>query len=120
MTDQLDWGASWLNEMTNEHASFEVTCSWTNGDMDVSETLLASVVDEEGNIIRQDTKVQVEHTRFMFNTSDVQEKGIPLKRGLRIQWGSTLYEVVILGSKSYWYNDTYRQKVVVVTKHVSI
>ena len=118
MTDFLSWGASWLGEMSDEHASFLVECSWTDGASDETETLRASVVDEEGTIIRADVKARVENTRFMFNTDEVSEKNVPLMRGLRINWDGALYEVVIQGSRSYWYNDTYRQKVVVVTKHV--
>jgi hypothetical protein len=118
MTDFLSWGASWLTEMSNEHASFPVTCSWTvNGSL-VSKTINASMVDEEGNVIRADVKARVENTLFMFNTADIEGNVIPLQRGLRIQWDDSVYEVVILGSKSYFYNDVYKQKVVVATKHV--
>ena len=118
MTDFLAWGASWLTEMSNEHASFEVTCSWTINGTEVSETLIANVVDEAGNTIRAATNARVENTFFMFNDAEIQSKNVPLILGLRITWGTALYEVVKLGSKTYFYNDTYRHKVVVPTKHV--
>lgn len=118
MTDFLEWGASWLSEMSDEHASFTVTCSWRNNHEDVSETLLANVVDEAGNLIRTAINARVENTMFMFNRSEVEEKGIPLQPGLQIQWGDAQYELVMLGSKTKTYNDTYRNKVVVATKHV--
>lgn len=121
MTDQLAWGADWLNEISNEHASFEVTVSWRNNDEIVSRTLTANVVDEEGNIIRGtgEIKAQVDHTKFMFNTVEVFEKSIPLGRGLRVEWDGYIYELVLQGRHSYFYNDAYKRKIVVITKHVS-
>ncbi len=119
MTDQLEWGASWLSEMSNEHATFVVACSWTDSGSDVTQTLTASVVDENGLVIRNDVKVRTENTHFMFNTDEVNAKAVPLVRGLKIDWGGHIYEVVIQGSRSYWFNDAYRRKIVVGTKHVS-
>lgn len=119
MTDFLEWGASWLTEMSNEHVSFTVTCSWKDDCREVSETLLANVSDEAGNLIRSGINVRVENTIFLFNRSEVEEKGIPLEPGLRIIWGSAEYELVKLGSKTKVFNDTYRNKVAVATKHVS-
>lgn len=118
MTDFLEWGASWLSEMTDEHVSFTVTCSWKIDGVETSETLLASVVDEAGNLIRSGINVRVENTIFLFNRVEVEEKEIPLEPGLRIEWGDALYELVKLGSKTKTYNDTYRNKVAVATKHV--
>ena len=120
MPDFLAWGASWLTEMSNEHASIEVVCSWTVDRTEVSETIIANVVDEAGNMIRAATNARVENTFFMFNQSDIDSLNIPLLSGLRIQWGPALYEVVKVGSRTYFYNDTYRNKVVVPTKHVKI
>jgi hypothetical protein len=119
MTDFLAWGASWLTEMSNEHASIEVVCSWTADRTEVSETVdHVNVVDEAGNMIRAATNARVENTYFMFNQSDIDSLNIPLISGLRIQWGEALYEVVKVGNRTYFYNDTYRNKVVVPTKHV--
>lgn len=120
MPDFLAWGASWLTEMSNEHASIEVVCSWTVDRTEVSETIIANVVDEAGNMIRAATNARVENTFFMFNQSDIDSLNIPLLSGLRIQWGPALYEVVKVGNRTYFYNDTYRNKVVVPTKHVKI
>ncbi len=118
MTDFLDWGASWLTEMSNEHASFTVTCSWTDDGVEKSETLLTNVTDEAGNVIRADVNVRVENSIFLFNRTEVESKSIPLVPGLRINWNGTLYELVKLGSRTKAYNDTYRNKVMVAAKHV--
>lgn len=118
MTDFLAWGADFLNEMSDEHASFEVEISWTDNSVSMSETIIANVVDEEGNMVRGDVKARIENTRFMFNNADVIEHAIPLKRGVRITWDDSIYEIVIQGNKSYFFNDAYKRKVVVVTKHV--
>ena len=119
MTDFLAWGADWLTDMSDEHASFEVTCSWRINDEIVSETLVANVVDEEGNMIRGDVKARLENTFFMFNYDEVQTKEVPLGRGLAIEWDDSIYEVVFQGRKAYFFNDAYKRKVVVSTKHVS-
>lgn len=114
----LTWGADWLNEMSTEHTSVPVVCSWTDNEL-VSKAVLADLVDEEGNIIRGDVKARVEHTRFMFNKSVIDDNAIPLRRGLRITWEGSVYEVILQGGKSFFYNDAFMRKVVVVTKHVS-
>ena len=119
MTDFLDWGASWLTEMTDEHVSFTVTCSWSVDGVETSNTLRANVVDEAGNLVKAAVNVRLENTMFLFNRSEVEEKAIPLLPGLRITWGSTLYELVKMGSKTNTYNDTYRNKVLVATKYVT-
>jgi hypothetical protein len=49
---------------------------------------------------------------------NIDSLNITLISGLRIQWGEALYEVVKVGNRTYFYNDTYRNKVVVPTKHV--
>lgn len=119
MTSFLTWGADWLNEMSDEHTSVSVVCSWRDNNAIWSKTVLADLVDEEGHIIRSDVKARIENTQFMFNTSAITENAIPLMRGLRITWEGSVYEVVLQGGKSFFYNDAFMRKVVVVTKHVS-
>lgn len=120
MSDMLEWGADWITDMVREHASQDAIVTWTVSDVEYSETLKVSLVDEAGRVLRNEIKSKVENTYFLFETSEVQEKAVPLFRGLRINWNSNLYEIVVVGSSNVSFNDAYKRGTVVATKHVSI
>lgn len=120
MSDMLEWGADWITGMVREHVSQTVTVTWTVSDVEYSETLSASLVDEAGRVLRNEVKSKVENTYFLFETSEVEEKAVPLFRGLRINWNSNLYEIVTVGSSLVSFNDAHKRGTVVATKHVSI
>lgn len=116
--DMLRWGADFLHDQAKTHASQLVEVSWKENDVLKQESMQASLVDEEGHIVREEVKLKTEHTFFMFATSDLVSKSVPLKRGLRIQWGNEFFEAVIRGSKCYFFNDAFQFNTVIATKHV--
>lgn len=113
--DLLEWGAEWLAEQAKTHASFKVTLVYN----DIRTEISASLVDEQGRVIPQEVKLRTEFTKFLFNTGELLNCGVPIRRGLIIEWGSKKYEVVINGARIFNYNDSYRKTIVVETKHVS-
>jgi hypothetical protein len=120
MSDMLEWGADFLKTMMKEHASQLVELSWKVGGESKQASLKASLVDEEGRVLRNEVKLRTEHTFFMFETADLVSESVPLTRGLRILWDSQSFETVIMGSKCHFSNDAYQRTTVLVTKHVPI
>jgi hypothetical protein len=118
MTDYLDWGASWLSEQAKEHASQEVVLKWTVNGVVTTATLQASLVDEEGRIIRGPVKAVTENTYFMFTTADLEGTQIPLERGVQILWNSNEYDIVIGRNRMATANDTHQYTTVIAAKHV--
>lgn len=118
--DYLEWGADWITDMSQTYASQEVTVTWNVSDVEMSETLTVSIVDEAGRVLRNEIKGKVENTYFLLKTAEVEAKSVPLFRGLRINWNGDLYEIVVVGSSTVSFNDAYRRGTVVATKHVSI
>lgn len=117
--DFLEWGIDWHTDMVRTYASQEVIVTWAVSDVEMSETLTVSIVDEAGRVLRNEIKSKVENTYFLLTTAEVVEKSIPLFRGLRINWNGDLYEIVTVGSNNVSFNDAYMRGTVVATKHVS-
>ena len=115
MADMLEWGANWLKGMVGLHAvqDISVRCDGT-----WIETT-ASLVDEAGRIIPGQVALVTEHTKFMFETTQVASKGIVFKRNTIVRWGAQDYQVVLQGGAWWTYNDVFKQHIVVNTKHVS-
>lgn len=118
MTDFLDWGAEWLSIQAKEHASQEVVLKWTVNGVITTATLQASLVDEEGRIIRGPVKAVTENTYFMFTTADLEGTEIPLERGVQILWNSNEYDIVIGRNRMATANDTHQYTTVIAAKHV--
>ena len=113
--DILNWGATWLTNMTGLHTQQDCTVT-TDG---VAIPIPASLVDEEGRLIPATVGLATEHTSFLFEVAQVASLGVTFKRGSLISWGDNSYQVVQKGNKWWNYNDVYKKQMVVVAKHVS-
>lgn len=118
MTDFLDWGANHLSVIAKQDCSQEVVLSWKVNGVLTSVTLQASLVDEEGRVIRGPVKAVTENTFFMFTTADLEANQIPLERGVQILWNSNSYDVVIGKNRMATANDTHQYTTVIAAKHV--
>jgi len=116
MFDMTKWGADWLENQVKASVNQEMTLSWGN----TSVTIPGCLVDEEGRVLPGGSvKVMTEHTKFMFATEDIVGRGVPLKRGVVINYAGQSYEMVATtGTSNCWtYNDVHRKFIVVNTKH---
>lgn len=118
MTDFLEWGADFLLEMSETHTRQDVTLTWTVSGQPVTLQTTASLVDEDGRLIRTEIKEKIENTFFLFSTSDLLEGSVPLRRGIKVSWGDQSFVTVVQGNKCYYYNDTHQRTTVLITKHV--
>ena len=116
--DYLEWGADWITDQSQQFASQDVTVSWTESGITRTELMKASLVDEDGRVIRGQVRAAIEYTYFMFVNQDLINKDVPLERGAFIEWDSKQYEVVIGKNKNVSANDTHQRTIVVGTKHV--
>lgn len=116
MTNFLKWGAEWLSEMTKVSTDEPVEIGYHETGFKSSS---ASFVDESGRLVPGPVAVRTEHTKFLFESSELARLGIAIKRGLLIKWNSNYYEVVQDGNKWWNYNDTFKRKIVIATKHVT-
>jgi len=118
MTDFLDWGANHLSVVAKQDCSQEVVLNWKVNGVLTSVPLKASLVDEEGRVIRGPVKAVTENTYFMFTTADLEANQIPLERGVQILWNSNEYDVVIGRNRMATANDTHQYTTVIAAKHV--
>lgn len=112
----LKRGADWLSKITELHTDDDVLVGYV-GDL---KPCTASLVDEAGRLLPGQSNTRTEHTRFLFESSKFATLGFQIKRGLLIVWAGHYYEVVQENNKWWTYNDTFKRKIVITTKHVSI
>lgn len=112
----LAWGAEWLSEISKTSAVQTVQVTTGN----VTATLDATLCDEAGRLLPGQTGVKTEHTKFLFETADVANAGITFIRGTTIVWNDSTYKVVADGNRFWTYNDAFKRKIAVSTKHVSL
>lgn len=114
--DYLELGADWLQEMSERFARQNVVLKWTNNGQTFTAGMTASLVDEEGRLIRGQAKLKIENTFFLFTHNELLTAEVPLRRGLIIEWNNRSFEAVLQGDKCYFFNDTHRRTTVIVTK----
>ena len=110
----LAWGASWLEHMAGVHCGQLTTLTINSIEYEVT----ASLVDEAGRVLPGPVNMTTEHTKFMFNASELASKGVVLSRNTLIAWGANQYQLVMQGNQYYTYNDVYKKNIVIAAKHV--
>lgn len=111
MFNMLKWGADWLSTMDQ----------WTTETVTVNGTeILAVIADTEGRLLPGKVPTFSQHTVFLFESTEVASKGIVFRRGTYIVWNDSHYELVAENNRFWSYNDAFKRKIVVKTKHVSI
>lgn len=112
--DMLEWGASWLTQMTGLHLQQDVVVT-TDG---VAVPIAASLVDESGRLLPGTVNVATEHTKFVFEAAVVASLGINFKRGTLITFGNENYQIVMEANRWWHYNDVFKKQIVIAAKHV--
>lgn len=113
----LKRGAEWLSKITEKHTDEPVEIGYHDTGFKPTQ---ASFVDEAGRLVPGQVNVRTEHTKFLFEASRLAALNITIKRGLLIKWNNNYYEIVQDGSRWWNYNDTFKRKIVISAKHVTI
>jgi len=117
MGDFLDWGDDWLSKVIQQDVIQLVTLNWIVAGNMIVEELSGSIVDEAGRTMEGgEVKTQNEFTYFMFETSDLTAKNVPVNRGLHLTWKDGLYQTTSDKGRSFFYDTGFKRRTIIVTK----
>lgn len=114
MVDMLAWGIEWLSNVANITQTVEVS----TGNLTVN--LDTTPCDNAGRLLPGQAPTITQNVKFLFEASEVANSGITFRRNTVITWNDSTYHVVSEGNRFWAYNDSFKRKIVVSAKHVSL
>lgn len=112
MTEFMEWGLDWLQEVKSEELDVEVKIGTA---LETAVPILATPVASDANSTSNQLQVHMQYRGFVVQRSELVSKNIKIYKGLSIFWDGKQFDIITDGKVIHYDNDNHDRSVVINT-----